>query len=152
MPGVGLPTAKLMLVVEYPRKGKFFSERFRELLVQTLAKADIGGKEVYATSLVKCQTPGRIPTVQEYDNCKGYFSQEIHLIQPKVIVGFGNYVANKLRHELSRHTISDIAGSIEDASWFPCKVGYWYNEAYMMHRPGLLWKFDKFMQEVKRYM
>ena len=102
--GVGDPDADVMFVGEGPgaeedKQGKPFVGRSGQLLDQ-LVEEEMGMTRehgVYITNVVKCRPPGnRDPQPDEIETCRPYLSQQLELIDPKVLVTLGNFAAKLL--------------------------------------------------------
>jgi uracil-DNA glycosylase family 4 len=90
-----LGTAKLMFVAEKPATDKPFTRPQDKYLYCLLQKYGLG--EAHVTDLVKCRGKVRVETKEErclrekeYINCRDFLKKEIKLINPKLIVAFGN--------------------------------------------------------------
>ncbi|HEX9889992.1 MAG TPA: uracil-DNA glycosylase [Nitriliruptorales bacterium] len=111
VPGFGDPRAGLMIVGLAPaahganRTGRMFTgDRSGDWLYAALHRAGFanqpGATDVrdgleltgaYVTSPVKCAPPGNKPTTDERDNCSDYFTREVELIAPKVVIALGGF-------------------------------------------------------------
>ena len=75
--------------------GKFL-EQYLNLIGYTISPSNLDHKLIYSTDIVQCY-PGKrvvgtgdnIPLASEIDNCKIWLSEELKLLQPKVILLFG---------------------------------------------------------------
>jgi DNA polymerase len=101
--GVGDESANLMFIGEAPGRqedlqGEPFVGRSGKLL-DRLVKEEIGldRSKIYIANIVKCRPPNnRNPSSVEIENCIGYLKGQIANVQPKVIVGLGNYAVQSL--------------------------------------------------------
>ena len=97
----GQRRAKIMIVGEAPggdedRQGKPFVGRAGQLLDQMLASIGLSRDEnVYITNVVPWRPPGnRTPSLDEIALCKPFITRHIELIQPDILLLFGN-ISNK---------------------------------------------------------
>lgn len=98
--GVGNPKAKVMFIGEGPGanedlQGEPFVGRAGQLLDKMLMAVDLSREEnVYIANMVKCRPPqNRDPEKEEVEACIGYLRNQVHLIQPKIIVCLGRIAA-----------------------------------------------------------
>src|SRR5205823_9138412 len=99
--GVGNPDADLMFVGEAPgadedKQGEPFVGRAGQLLTKIIKAMGFARGEVYIANILKCRpdTPGssygnRPPTPTEMQTCRPYLTEQIDIIQPKMIVALG---------------------------------------------------------------
>jgi uracil-DNA glycosylase family 4 len=93
----GSPTADLMFIGEGPGyhediKGLPFVGAAGQLLNTLLAEINLGRDDTYICNVVKCRPPGnRDPLPDEIEACRPYLTQQIELVDPKLIVTLGNF-------------------------------------------------------------
>ena len=99
--GVGNPDAEVMFVGEAPgadedAQGEPFVGRAGQLLTKIIKAMGFAREDVYIANILKCRpdTPGstygnRPPTPNEMQTCRPYLTEQIDIIQPKVIVALG---------------------------------------------------------------
>jgi len=93
----GSPTANLMFVGEGPgyhedQKGVPFVGAAGQLLNTLLGEIGMERGEVRITNTVLCRPPGnRDPLPDELESCRPYLTQQVELVDPKVIVTLGNF-------------------------------------------------------------
>ncbi len=99
--GVGNPDAELMFIGEAPgadedRQGEPFVGRAGQLLTKIIGAMGFSRDDVYIANVLKCRpdTPGqsagnRPPTREEMATCLPYLSEQIEIIQPRVLVALG---------------------------------------------------------------
>lgn len=99
--GVGNPDAELMFIGEAPgadedRQGEPFVGRAGQLLTKIIGAMGFTRDDVYIANVLKCRpdTPGqsagnRPPTPKEMATCLPYLSEQIEIIQPRVLVALG---------------------------------------------------------------
>lgn len=67
----------------YGGSGRFLKEALR--------RARRTKNQIYTTNVVHCHPPGNRPSVpQEIEKCKPYLRQELAIVRPRLIVGFGD--------------------------------------------------------------
>ena len=93
----GNPNADLMFIGEGPgyhedQQGLPFVGAAGQLLNTLLGEVGLARDDVYIANVVKCRPPGnRDPMPDEIESCKPYLTQQIALVDPKVIVTLGNF-------------------------------------------------------------
>ena len=100
--GDGDPQADVVFVGEAPgqredEQGVPFVGRSGQLLDQLLGEVGLDRGDVYIANVVKCRPPNnRDPRSDEIEACKGYLSEQLQLIDPKVVVTLGNFSSKLL--------------------------------------------------------
>jgi DNA polymerase len=100
--GDGDPEADVVFVGEAPgqhedEQGVPFVGRSGQLLDRLLGEIGLERTEVYIANVVKCRPPeNRDPRPDEIDACKAYLSEQLRLIDPKVVVTLGNFSSKLL--------------------------------------------------------
>lgn len=100
--GVGAPDAEVLFIGEAPGanedlQGEPFVGRAGKLLDDMLAMIGLDRSRIYITNSVKCRPPqNRDPLNTEKDACHGYLVQQLHLMQPKIIVCLGRISAMEI--------------------------------------------------------
>src|SRR5207244_11154427 len=95
--GAGNADAGLMFVGEAPgasedEQGLPFVGRAGQLLDQLLGEIGMKRSDVFVCNVLKCRPPGnRDPLPSEIENCSGYLSRQVDLIEPNVICTLGNF-------------------------------------------------------------
>ena len=123
-----------MLVGEGPgeqedRQGEPFVGAAGHLLDDMMSIIDLDRSNTYIANIVKCRPPNnRDPESDEQDACIGYLLNQIHLIQPKIIVCLGRVAAKRLIRD-------DFRITREHGTWI-CKEGVWITAIY--HPSALL--------------
>src|SRR5947209_18478568 len=88
--GAGNADAELMFVGEAPgasedEQGLPFVGRAGQLLDQLLGEIGMKRSDVFVCNVLKCRPPGnRDPLPSEIENCSGYLSRQVDLIEPNV--------------------------------------------------------------------
>ncbi len=100
--GDGNPEADVVFVGEAPgqhedEQGVPFVGRSGQLLDQLLGEIGLERADVYIANVVKCRPPSnRDPRPDEIEACKGYLSEQLQLIDPRVVVTLGNFSSKLL--------------------------------------------------------
>ena len=93
--GVGRRDARLFVIGEAPgadedRQGEPFVGRAGQLLNAMLRSIGLPRAEVYIANILKCRPPNnRDPEPSEQSSCTPYLSQQIELVQPRVLLAVG---------------------------------------------------------------
>ncbi len=110
----GDPDADLMFIGEGPgyhedKQGLPFVGAAGQLLNRLLADIGMRREEVRITNTVLCRPPGnRDPLPDELDSCRPYLTQQVELVDPRVVVTLGNFATRVI---LERPTaISKVRG------------------------------------------
>lgn len=118
--GVGNADAELMFIGEAPgadedRQGEPFVGRAGQLLTKIIGAMGFTRDEVYIANVLKCRphmppgAPGnRPPTPDEMATCLPYLTEQIEIIQPKVLVALGATAVEGLLGR--RETMSKMRG------------------------------------------
>lgn len=100
--GAGNPRAGLMFVGEAPgfhedRQGLPFVGAAGALLTNLLQGIELTREQVYIANVLKCRPPGnRDPMPDEVEACSPYLTEQIRLIDPRVICTLGNFATQLL--------------------------------------------------------
>ncbi len=92
----GNPDAELVFIGEGPgadedAQGLPFVGKAGQLLDKMIAAMGLSEREVYICNIVKCRPPGnRTPEPREMTACMPYLSEQLGVIQPKVLVALGS--------------------------------------------------------------
>ncbi len=133
--GRGNPQARWMLIGEAPgenedKQGLPFVGRAGQLLDNMLAAAGLDrDQDVYIANVLKCRPPGnRNPAPDEIAACNGYLLQQIHHIQPTLIVALGRFAAQTLLE--TADSIGRLRGKVHRYQGVPLVVSY--HPAYLL--------------------
>ncbi len=102
VPGVGDPSAEVMIVGEAPGEkedltGEPFVGPAGELLNKILGAIQLSRETVYICNVLKHRPPGnRNPMPEEVRACAPFLQRQIDLVQPKIIIAFGTFAAQSL--------------------------------------------------------
>ena len=147
--GRGNASAELMFVLLSPDAnddgaGMLCSGEADTLFTKMLAAINIAIDDIYITSLLKCCVPARhTVTTTELHYCAEYLKQQIHLIQPKLLVVTGDTAArcllqkntslDDLRAMVNAEAYSDTASHAYQFESAPLFVSYSPQE--LLQRP-----------------
>lgn len=101
VPGDGNPNADILFIGEAPGKnedlqGVPFVGAAGKFLEEMLASIDLSREDIYITNVVKYRPPdNRDPTPEEIADCAPWLSEQITLIDPKLIVTLGRHALNQ---------------------------------------------------------
>lgn len=133
--GIGNRKADVLFVGEGPGeqedlKGEPFVGPAGQLLDDMLSIIDLDrNTNCYIANIVKCRPPrNRDPLETEQDACFGYLQEQIHLIQPKILVCLGRIAAMRMIR-------SDYRITREHGQWVE-KDGIWMTAT--LHPSALL--------------
>ena len=97
--GVGNPHADIVFVGEAPGEqedlqGVPFVGRAGKLLDKILAAIELTRDDIYICNVLKCRPPkNRDPLPAEVEQCEPHLINQLHLINPKLIVALGRIAA-----------------------------------------------------------
>jgi len=100
--GVGKRDARLFVIGEAPgadedRQGEPFVGRAGQLLNAMLRSIGLPRSEVFIANILKCRPPNnRDPEPSESASCTPYLTQQIELVQPRVLLAVGRISAQWL--------------------------------------------------------
>lgn len=132
--GVGPVPSPIVFVGEGPGQqedlhGEPFVGAAGHLLDDMLSIIDLSRETCYITNIVKCRPPqNRDPMEDEQDACIGYLTEQLKVLQPKILVCLGRIAAKRLIKE-------DFRITREHGQWFS-KDGVEYTAIY--HPSALL--------------
>ena len=153
--GEGSLEATLMIVGDFPSNsddsaGKIFTGRSGDTLTKMLENVlGLTRAEVYMTNVLKCraldtQTPS--PTFAH--TCHPYLLKQIELIQPKIILAFGELAYQYLTGDDS--SISEVRGTIHEKEAY--KVIPTYHPNYLLRNPSAKRDVFEDLKKVKELM
>jgi uracil-DNA glycosylase len=97
VPGEGKIDADIMFIGEGPgyyedQQGRPFVGAAGQFLEQLLASIGLGRADVFIANVIKCRPPqNRDPLPEEIAACSKWLTEQIEVIDPKVIVTLGRY-------------------------------------------------------------
>jgi uracil-DNA glycosylase len=137
--GVGRRDAPLFVIGEAPgadedRQGEPFVGRAGQLLNAMLRAIGLPRSEVYIANILKCRPPGnRDPQPDEAATCTPYLSQQIALVQPRVLLAVGRIAAQWL---LQTDTpIGRLRGRVQPYGERNIPLVVTYHPAYLLRSP-----------------
>lgn len=152
VPGDGKFTAKVMIIGEAPGKeedesGHPFVGSAGRYLEHVLEGTGLKRSDFFITNTVKCRPPkNRTPKKLEVETCtSNYLSEQIELIDPKLIMLLGGVAAKKL---LGVKSINEARGSIIVRDGRKYLVGY--HPAVRFYREDLGEKVKEDFARLKR--
>lgn len=148
--GSGSPTARIMLVGEWPgapedKTGDVWSGPIGEEVKRLLYKAGIPQSDVFLTTTVRCypKVPGEQrrgePTIrpikkEEVEACADYLDKEIAALNPTVIVAMGTVAVKRVLG--SGGTIKAARGGEMWSDKYNCKVMAIYHPSVIRRNPA----------------
>jgi DNA polymerase len=137
--GVGRRDAQLFVIGEAPgadedRQGEPFVGRAGQLLNAMLRAIGLPRSEVFIANILKCRPPGnRDPQPEEAAACTPYLSQQIALVQPRVLLAVGRIAAQWL---LQTDTpIGRLRGRVQSYGERNTPLVVTYHPAYLLRSP-----------------
>jgi DNA polymerase len=137
--GVGKRDARLFVIGEAPgadedRQGEPFVGRAGQLLNAMLRAIGLPRSEVYIANILKCRPPNnRDPEPGESASCTPYLSQQIDLVQPRVLLAVGRISAQWL---LQTDTpIGRLRGRVLEFGARNTPLVVTYHPAYLLRTP-----------------
>lgn len=137
--GMGNPGAQLMLIGEAPganedRLGLPFVGRAGELLDKMLSAIGLHRDQIFITNILKCRPPqNRDPHPEEMAQCRGFLTQQIELIRPRMIVALGRIAAHQLLNV--EQPLNRLRGTLHQLpQGIPLLVTY--HPAYLLRNPS----------------
>jgi len=150
----GNPNAALMLIGEGPGQqedlqGKPFVGPAGQLLDQILQSVKL---DPIIVNAVKCRPPGnRVPEPDEMAACKGYWQEQVRLVQPKLLLLVGGVAAKGVLGE--QRGITKLRGQWTTYQGIPTMPIF--HPSYLLRNPirdkgGPKWLMWQDIQEVRR--
>jgi DNA polymerase len=135
--GSGNPNADLMFVGEAPgadedEQGVPFVGRAGQLLTKIIEAIGLRRDDVYIANVIKCRPPGnRNPEPDEMATCEPFLTQQIDIVQPRVIVALGTFAAHLLlRTDAPISRIRGVVHQYRGAMLIPT-----FHPAYLLRSP-----------------
>ncbi len=100
VPGNGDPNSEIVFVGEGPGKnedlqGVPFVGAAGKYLDQLLASIGLTRPQIFITNIVKCRPPdNRDPLPDEVSTCSPFLTNQLHILQPKLIITLGRHAMN----------------------------------------------------------
>ncbi len=136
--GVGNPHPRIVFMGEAPgfdedKQGEPFVGAAGQLLTRIIENGmGLRRSDVYILNTLKCRPPNnRTPEPEEVANCRGFFEQQLDILQPEYIVCLGAVAAlNVLETKLA---VGRLRGRFHD--YRGIKVLVTYHPAYLLRNP-----------------
>lgn len=138
--GEGNRTASLMIIGDMPtekddKQGAIFSGEIGALLTAMLKAMGYQRSDVYIANTIKCCTAQKQePTEEQAERCEPYLLRQISLLQPKLILAFGSFAANRLLK--SKSSMSRLRGQLHYVEGINAPVLVSYHPAYLLQAPN----------------
>jgi DNA polymerase len=132
--GTGNPDAEIMFIGEAPgadedRQGEPFVGRAGQLLTKIIQTMGFAREDVYIANVLKSRPdmppgePGnRPPSPEEMKNCLPFLIEQIHIVQPKVLVALGATAVEGLLG--TRGTMRELRGRWHSFENTPLMITY----------------------------
>ena len=153
VPGEGPLDTEIMFIGEAPgyyedQQGRPFVGAAGQFLEQLLASIGHERNDVFIANVIKCRPQGnRDPLPEEINACSGWLTQQIDLIQPKVIVTLGRY---SLARFLPGTPIGRVHG--EGRKIGPLWVVPMYHPAAALHQGSLRRTIEDDFRKIPDYV
>ncbi|MEX0753845.1 MAG: uracil-DNA glycosylase [Actinomycetota bacterium] len=136
--GVGNPYADLLFIGEGPgfhedKQGEPFVGAAGQLLNRMLGEIGLRREDVYIANVVKSRPPGnRDPRPDEIEACTPWLTEQIRLIDPRIVVTLGNFATRYILDTTA--SISRVRGQRFD--WRDRTVIPTFHPAAILHGGG----------------
>lgn len=136
--GMGHQQADWMIIGDAPaslddQQGQPFVDQAGQLLTNMLRAIGLKRNEVYISNLLKCRPPNnREPGIQETTSCHAYLQRQIELIQPKIILVFGQVAAQKLLK--TNEPLARLRGKLHQLPDTDISLVVTYHPAYLLKK------------------
>lgn len=137
--GVGNPHADWMIVGEGPgekedQQGEPFVGPAGKLLNNMLRAVGFRREDVYIANIVKCRPPNnREPRPEEVSSCFPYLLEQIHTVNPRLILAVGRVAAQNLLGVDS--PLGKMRGRVYQVTDTGTPVVVTYHPAYLLRSP-----------------
>lgn len=136
--GEGPADAEIMFIGEAPgfhenEQGRPFVGAAGKFFEQLLEQAGLTRSEVFITNVVKCRPPAnRDPQPEELQNCNQYLEDQIHSINPSIIVTLGRISMGRYFPGAKITSVHGQMQNIDGRFIIPM-----YHPAAALHQPAL---------------
>lgn len=133
----GNTQAKLLIVGEAPgfhedKQGLPFVGKAGGLLDRMLKSIGLNEQDVYIANVLKCRPPdNRDPQPDEIEQCSDYLSQQIHAVEPTLILALGRFAGQFLSGKSS--PLNQLRNGLHYYQDVPFIVTY--HPAYLLRQP-----------------
>ena len=134
----GNPQAALMIIGEAPgyyedQQGQPFVGAAGGLLNQMIACVGLNQDQVYIANVLKCRPPNnRDPQSDEIAHCSSYLTQQIAIVQPKLILALGRFAGQYLLN--TTQSLAHLRTRAQQYQNIPVIVSY--HPAYLLRNPA----------------
>ncbi len=138
--GCGSHQAKLMIIGEAPgqsedQEGEPFVGRAGQLLTAMLQSIGLAREEVYIANILKCRPPeNRDPTTDEVRTCTPYLTQQISLLQPRLLLAVGRIASHYLLN--TKSSLESLRGQLHHYGEAQTPLITTYHPAYLLRSPS----------------
>jgi uracil-DNA glycosylase len=135
--GVGNVKPRLCFFGEAPgadedKQGEPFVGRAGQLLDKIIEAMTLKRSDVYILNTLKCRPPSnRTPLLEEVENCRPFFTRQLEILRPELVVCLGACAAQALLQ--TKESIGKLRGRIHD--YRGVKVYATYHPAYLLRNP-----------------
>lgn len=137
--GEGAEDATLMIIGDFPSSsddsaGKIFTGRSGDMLTKMLENVlSLRRDEVYMTNILKCRAMDTLSPSPTYAHtCHPYLLKQIELVQPKIILAFGELAYQYLSGDDS--SIAEARGTVHEKEGI--KIIPTYHPNYLLRNPS----------------
>jgi DNA polymerase len=114
------------------RTGRPFVGKAGQLLTKMIEACTFQREDCYILNTIKCRPPGnRNPSLQEVENCRGYFQHQLDVLQPQYVVCLGLVAARALL--ATTLPVGRLRGVFH--RYRSSKVIVTYHPAYLLRNP-----------------
>lgn len=111
------------------RQGKPFVGRAGELLDKMIEAMSYSREQIYICNVVGCRPPSnRRPEPEEIDACRSFFTEQLRIVRPRIIVCLGATAAQSLLKTSKK--ISELRGRWFEWEGIPVRATY--HPAYLL--------------------
>ena len=152
--GEGSVETDLMFIGEGPgydedQQGIPFVGKAGQLLTKIINAIGLDREDVYITNIVKCRPPGnRDPLPEEAGACHPYLSEQIRLIQPKIICTLGRHASQVILK--TTESISRLRGKFHSINGI--MIMPTYHPAYLLRNASGKRPVWEDMQKIRDYL
>ncbi len=152
--GEGNVETDLMFIGEGPgydedQQGIPFVGKAGQLLTKIINAIELDREDVYITNIVKCRPPGnRDPLPEEAGACHPYLSEQIRLIQPKIICTLGRHASQVILK--TTESISRLRGKFHSINGI--MIMPTYHPAYLLRNASGKRPVWEDMQKIRDYL
>jgi uracil-DNA glycosylase len=138
--GVGNTRADWLIIGEAPgaeedRQGEPFVGRAGQLLNAMLLAIGLPRETVFIANILKCRPPGnRDPKPEEVSRCLPYLSNQIALLQPKIMLAVGRIAAQNLLG--TDAPLARLRGKLHTFGAAATPLVITYHPAYLLRTPS----------------